>query len=87
MTGGSGFSPAAFMAATAPLAVSLARGEALKAPTTVDNGSGKIPSWLLDPIPVTRDRIKDTIVKDGFYKVGEICTDGIAAACAKEGLQ
>ena len=56
------------------------------APTTVDNGTAKIPSFLLDPIAVTADKIKDTIVKDGFYQVGEICTGEVAAACSKQGL-
>jgi D-xylose transport system substrate-binding protein len=72
---------------SATLAVSLARGQAIQAPTTVDNGTARIPSWLLDPVPVTRDRIKDTIVKDGFYKAGEICTGPVASACAELALQ
>lgn len=71
----------------ADLAVKLAKGEALQAPTTVDNGTAKVPAWLLDPIPVTRDRIKDTIIKDGFYKVEEICIPSIADACKKAGIQ
>ncbi len=72
---------------SATLAVALARGQALQAPTAVDNGTAKIPAWLLDPVPVTRDRIKDTIVKDGFYKPAEICTGPVAAACAELGIQ
>lgn len=72
---------------SATLAVSLARGQAIQAPTTVDNGTARIPSWLLDPVPVTRDRVKDTIVKDGFYKAGEICTGPVARACAELALQ
>jgi D-xylose transport system substrate-binding protein len=72
---------------SATLAVSLAKGEAIQAPTTVDNGTARIPSWLLDPVPVTRDRVKDTIVKDGFYKVAEICTADVAKACAELALQ
>ena len=46
-----------------------------------------IPSFLLDPISVTADKIKDTIIKDGFYKASEICTAEVAAACAKVGIQ
>ena len=33
-----------------------------------NNGTADIPAFLLDPIAVTADKIKDTIVKDGFYK-------------------
>jgi D-xylose transport system substrate-binding protein len=71
---------------SAELAVALVKGEQPAAPTTVDNGTAKIPSFLLDPVPVTADRVKDTIVKDGFYKVAEICTAEVAAACAKQGI-
>ncbi|GIJ46490.1 solute-binding protein [Virgisporangium aliadipatigenens] len=71
----------------AELAVALGRGQKPAAPTTVDNGTKAIPSFLLDPIAVTADRVKDTIVKDGFYKASEICTGAVAAACAKAGIQ
>jgi D-xylose transport system substrate-binding protein len=72
---------------SAELAVALGRGEKPPAPATVDNGSAQIPAFLLDPIPVTADKIKDTIVKDGFYKAADICTGPVAAACAKAGIQ
>jgi len=72
---------------SAELAVALSRNEHPGAPTTVDNGTEKIPSFLLDPIAVTADKIKDTIVKDGFYKASDICTADVAAACAKVGIQ
>ncbi|NUT35746.1 MAG: substrate-binding domain-containing protein [Hamadaea sp.] len=71
---------------SAELAVALARGEKPAAATTVDNGTAKIPSFLLDPIPVTADKIKDTIVKDKFYTVAQICTGEVAAACTKYGI-
>ncbi len=70
----------------AELAVAAARGEKPAAATTVNNGTADIPSFLLDPIAVTADKIKDTIVKDGFYKASEICTDAVAAACTKAGI-
>jgi len=71
---------------SAELAVALSKGEKPAAPTTVDNGTAKIPAFLLDPIPVTADKVKDTIVKDGFYKAAEICTAAVAAACTKAGI-
>ena len=71
----------------ADLAVKLAKGEALQAPASTNNGTASIPSWLLDPVPVTRENIKDTIIKDGFYKVEEICIPSIADACRKAGIQ
>ncbi|RFU39671.1 sugar ABC transporter substrate-binding protein [Actinomadura logoneensis] len=72
---------------SAELAVALARGEKPAAPTTVDNGSGGIPAFLLSPTAVTRDRIKDTIIKDGFYTVSRICAGDAATACENAGLR
>jgi D-xylose transport system substrate-binding protein len=71
----------------AELAVAIGRGERPAAPTTTANGTGSIPTFLLDPTAVTADRIKDTIVKDRFYTVAEICTGPAAAACTRLGLQ
>jgi len=68
---------------SAELAVALAKGEKPKAPTKV----GDVPAFLLDPIAVGKDTIKDTIVKDGFYTVAQICTPEVAAACAEAGLK
>jgi D-xylose transport system substrate-binding protein len=72
---------------SAELAVALAKGDKPSAPTKVNNGTTEVPAFLLDPIAVTSDKIKDTIVKDGFYKVDQICTGEVASACAKAGLQ
>ncbi|GIH05352.1 solute-binding protein [Rhizocola hellebori] len=71
---------------SAELAVALVNGQQPAAATTVDNGTAKIPAFLLDPIAVTADKIKGTIVKDGFYKASEICTAEVAAACTKQGI-
>ncbi len=77
--------------AAGQLAVALASGKPLDstlAPTTVTNGSGnKVPANLLTPIVVSKDNVKDTVVKDGFYTVDQICTPDYAAACKAAGLQ
>jgi D-xylose transport system substrate-binding protein len=72
---------------SAELAVALAKGQKPAAPTTVDNGTTAIPSFLLDPVAVTADKVKDTIIKDGFYKASEICVDAVVAACGTLGIQ
>ncbi len=41
---------------------------------------------LLTPIAVTKDNIKDTVIKDGFLKREEICTGKFADACTKAGI-
>ncbi|MEU8268894.1 substrate-binding domain-containing protein [Sphaerisporangium sp. NPDC049002] len=71
---------------SAELAVAVGRGQKPSATTTVNNGTADIPSFLLDPIAVTADKVKDTIVKDGFYKAADICKGETAAACAKAGI-
>jgi D-xylose transport system substrate-binding protein len=72
---------------SAELAVALAKGEKPAAPAKTNNGTADIPSFLLDPIAVSKEKIKDTIVKDGFYTVAQICTPELAAACKAVGLQ
>ncbi len=70
----------------AELAVALSKGEKPSAPTTVDNGTAKVSAFLLDPIPVTADKVKDTIIKDGFYKAADVCAGDFKAACQKYGI-
>jgi D-xylose transport system substrate-binding protein len=53
----------------------------------VDNGSKQVPSVLLSPIAVTKDNISDTVIKDGFLTVDEICTGSYKAACEEAGIQ
>jgi D-xylose transport system substrate-binding protein len=73
----------------AQLAVDLAQG---KTPTNppkakVNNGTKDVPSILLTPVAVFKNNIKDTIIKDGFWKASEICTGKFASACKSAGIQ
>jgi D-xylose transport system substrate-binding protein len=52
----------------------------------VDNQAGQVPSVLLSPTAVTKDNIKDTIIKDGFLKPSEICAGRFASACQQAGI-
>jgi D-xylose transport system substrate-binding protein len=54
---------------------------------TTPNGTIDVPSVLLTPVVVTKDNIKDTVVKDGFWTVQQICTADYADACKAAGLQ
>ena len=62
----------------ATVADQLARGEAPTDSTDVDG----VPTKLLTPVVVTKENIMDTVVKDGFYTVEQICTAEYADACA-----
>jgi D-xylose transport system substrate-binding protein len=74
--------------AAAGMAVDLLQGKKYAAATRkVPNGTLDVPSQLLTPVEVTVKNINDTVVKDGFYKVSQICTAKYAAACKKAGLQ
>jgi D-xylose transport system substrate-binding protein len=75
---------------SAELAVPIAQGEdppADLAKDKVDNGAKQVPSVLLDTIEITKDNIADTVVKDGFLDVSEICTGPYAKACPEAGLE
>ncbi len=52
----------------------------------VNNGQKDVPSVILTPVEVTRDNIEDTIVRDGFWTVDQICTPAYADACRRLGL-
>ncbi len=54
---------------------------------TQNNKKVDVPSVLLTPVVVTKDNIKDTVVKDGFWSLQQICTAQYAAACQSAGLQ
>ncbi|GHE10599.1 sugar ABC transporter substrate-binding protein [Streptomyces alanosinicus] len=54
----------------------------------VDSPTTKaIPSKLIQPTALTKSNIKSTVVADGIYTVGDICTAVYKAACAAAGLK
>jgi D-xylose transport system substrate-binding protein len=74
--------------AAAQLAVDLAQGKTPSgADAKIDNGTEQVPSILLTPVAVTKDNINDTIIKDKFWSVSEICTGKYAAGCKAAGIQ
>jgi D-xylose transport system substrate-binding protein len=74
----------------AEIAAALAKGESVPdglVNQQIDNGQKKVPSVILTPVAVTKENINDTIVKDKFWTVDEICTGRYAAACKDAGIQ
>jgi D-xylose transport system substrate-binding protein len=49
-------------------------------------GTNSIPSILLTPVAVTKDNVKDTVIKDGFWKASDVCTGAAATACTQLGI-
>ncbi|HEU5252766.1 MAG TPA: substrate-binding domain-containing protein [Solirubrobacterales bacterium] len=73
----------------AEFAIALAAGEELpadKVTEEVNNGKADVPSAILEPVAVTKDNIKDTVVKDGFVEASELCTGPYAADCKEAGI-
>jgi D-xylose transport system substrate-binding protein len=74
----------------AELAVNLINGnrsaaDAL-ATAKVNNGQKDVASVLLQPVAVTKDNVKDTIVKDNFLPTDQICSGPAASACTAAGI-
>jgi len=53
----------------------------------INNGKIDVPSVLLTPVAVTKDKIASTIVADGFWKASDICTADYSSACAAAGIK
>lgn len=74
---------------SAEIAIALANGEEVpqdKVTEEVDNGKTTVPSVLLEPIAVTKDNVKSTVIKDGFVTASELCTSAYATACKEAGI-
>ena len=48
-------------------AIRLANGQPAETNGTVNNGYVEVPSYLIDPIPVTKNNIDSTVIADGTY--------------------
>lgn len=74
----------------AEMAVALAQGKSLDsiAKDKVSSTSAKdVPSVLVPVVSLTQANIKDTVIKQGYYTVADICTADYKAACDKIGLK
>jgi D-xylose transport system substrate-binding protein len=74
---------------SAEIAVDLANGKEVpqgKITDELDNEAGKVPSILLEPVAVTKDNIKQTVIADEFITAGELCTSAYAKACEEAGI-
>lgn len=64
-------------------AVKLARGEKLDTTETIDNKFKKVPAILLEPVAVDRNNLLDTVIKDGYHKLEDICAGIPADKCPR----
>jgi D-xylose transport system substrate-binding protein len=56
-------------------------------PTEESEGDGIVPYFALTPIGVTAENIEDTVIKDGFRTVKEVCTGDTAQTEFCQGQQ
>jgi D-xylose transport system substrate-binding protein len=60
----------------AEIAVALARKQPLpQGGKTIANGKKDVPAFLIDPIPVDKDNLAATVIKDGWQKVEDVYKD------------
>jgi D-xylose transport system substrate-binding protein len=74
---------------SAEIAVDLANGKEVpkgKITDELDNEAGKVPSILFEPVAVTKDNIKQTVIADEFITPDELCTSAYAKACEEAGI-
>ncbi|RYE75326.1 MAG: sugar ABC transporter substrate-binding protein, partial [Myxococcales bacterium] len=64
------------------VAVALINGEDVGETTDYEG----VASFIFDPIVVTKDNVKDTVIADGFYQAEDVCTGEFAAACEAAGI-
>jgi D-xylose transport system substrate-binding protein len=69
----------------AELALQVARGEEPTGITTeVDNGKGKVPTILLEPLTIRKDNIADTVIADEFASWEDVCVGDYEQYCPKD---
>jgi D-xylose transport system substrate-binding protein len=56
----------------AGFAVMLAKGEPIATDSVIDDGSGKVPYIRLEPVLVTKELLKATVIKDGFHQEADV---------------
>jgi D-xylose transport system substrate-binding protein len=67
----------------AEIAVALVKGDKVTGVNAKENnGKIDVPSVKFDVVPVTADKVKSTVVADGYWKASQICK----AACTKLGI-
>ena len=57
-----------------------------KSPKKSTTEADKVPSVLLEPVAVTKDNVKQTVIADEFVTADELCTGAYAKACKEAGI-
>jgi len=57
---------------SAEVAIKVAKGETIETDKKINNGKMDVPSILLEPISVTKENIRETVIKDGYLTEEEV---------------
>jgi D-xylose transport system substrate-binding protein len=83
-----------YLEAQAAVALALYLRAGQNPPAALVNGSTtdplankEVPSVLLSPTWVTTKNMANTVIKDGFLKVSDVCTTALQAACTSAGIK
>jgi D-xylose transport system substrate-binding protein len=68
-------------AAAADLAISLVQGKEPSVDGSVDVDDGDVPALLLEPVEVTKETVRESVVDKGLLTWDEICVDEYERAC------
>jgi len=76
--------------AAAELAVNLVNGNKAAADalakSTENNGQKDVASIIFDPVAVTKDNVKDTVIADNYQPADKVCSGPAASACQTAGI-
>ena len=53
-------------------AVAIVNGKVIHTTAVTNNGKIDVPSILINPVPVTKNNIKETVIKYSFYTSKEV---------------
>jgi len=76
-------------AAAATIAVALINKQPVPSGLVTGNTNNEtkdVPSVILTPVAVTKENVKDTVIKDGFWTAAQVCTAAYADACKAAGI-
>jgi D-xylose transport system substrate-binding protein len=77
-------------ATAAELATELAKGEEVPDSKITDepaNGLRDVPAILLQPVAVTKDNIRSTVIDNGFVDPAQLCAGSYAKYCREAGIE
>lgn len=58
--------------AAAEVTIKMVRGEEIEANSVINDGKYDVPYFMIQPVAVTKQNLKDTVIKDGFHRLEDV---------------